>query len=93
MYFKAMRHASIIMVKQSDGVAGATIGTGRLAVAAVQRLQQVGLLGLGGQAGDGPPRCTSMITSGSSTDDGQVDGLALERHAGAGGGGDGQAGR
>jgi hypothetical protein len=28
MYFKAMRHASIIMVKHSDGVAGATIATG-----------------------------------------------------------------
>jgi hypothetical protein len=40
--------------KQSVGDCGATIAHRRLAVAAEHRLQEVGLLGLGRQAGRGP---------------------------------------
>ena len=48
-----MRAASMAASKQCDGVMAATMGTGRLAVAAVHGVEEVGLLGLGGQARGG----------------------------------------
>ena len=51
MYLSAMRLASRATQKQSPGVDGGEHRHRRLGVAAEQRLQQVGLLGLGGQAG------------------------------------------
>lgn len=49
----AMRAASKAIVKQSVGEAAATTHRGLSPVASVQRLHQVRLLGLGGQAGGG----------------------------------------
>ena len=49
-YLTAMRAASMATSKQCEGVMAATMGTGRLAVAAVHGVEEVGLLGLGGQA-------------------------------------------
>ena len=61
-----MRQASRATSKQSPGEDGGDHRHRGLAVAAEHRLQQVGLLGLGRQAVDGPPRWMSMMTSGSS---------------------------
>ena len=51
MYLTAIRTASMAASKQSDGVHGGHDRARGLAVAAVHGLEQVGLLGLGGQAG------------------------------------------
>ena len=66
MYLSAMRAASIASVKQSPGVAGATIGDRRLAVAAVSTCSRSACSVLVGMPVDGPPRWTSITTSGSS---------------------------
>ena len=52
-YLRAMRAASMAASKQSDGLVGRHDRQRRLAVVAVHGQQQVGLLGLGGQAGRG----------------------------------------
>ena len=74
--------------KQSAGVWGATIGTGRLAVAAEHRLEQVGLLGLGGQAGGGAAALHVDDDQGQLERDGQPDRLGLQGDARAARGGD-----
>jgi hypothetical protein len=59
-----------------------------LAVAAVDGLQQVGLLGLGGQAGGGAAALHVDHDQGQLGHHREADGLALEGHARAGGAGD-----
>ena len=60
----------------------------RLAVAAEHRLEQVGLLGLGRQAGRGTAALDVDDDERQLGHDGQADRLGLERHARARGGGD-----
>ena len=69
------------MVKQSAGVAGATIGDRAFAVAAEHRLQQVGLLGLRRQAGAGPAALHVDDDQRQLGHHRQADRLALERDA------------
>ena len=63
---------------------------GSLAVAAVKRLVQVALLGLGGQARGGAAALHVNDDERQFHHDGQAEGFALEGEAGAGGGGAGQ---
>ena len=87
-YLIAMRQASMRLVKQSPGGRRSDDGTGRLAVAAEHALQQVApARSWSGCRCWGPARCTSMITSGSSTITASPMRFALERDAGADGAG------
>ena len=81
MYVVAMRTASIAMAKQSAGELGATIGDRGLAVAAEHRLQQVGLLGLGRQAGRGAAALDVDDDQRQLERGGQADRLGLEGEA------------
>ena len=58
-------------------------GQGRLAVAAIESLGEVGLLGLGGQSGRRPSALHVYHHQGQLGHHGQADGLALEGQAGA----------
>ena len=64
---------------------------GRLGVAAEEGLQQVGLLGLGGQAGRGTAALDVADHERQLGGDREPHGLGLERHARAGGGGEARA--
>ena len=68
--------------------AGSDDGDGALAVAAEHGLQQVGLLGLGRQAGAGAAALHVDDDAGQFGHDGQADRLGLEADAGAAGAGD-----
>ena len=81
MYLSAMRLASMATQKQSPGVDAAEHRDRRLGVAAEERLQQVGLLGLGGQAGGGPAALDVADHERQLGGDGEADGLHLQRHA------------
>ena len=77
-----MRAASTAMSKQSDGELRRQHRDRRFAVAAVQRLQQVGLLGLGGQTGR---RAAALHVDDEQRQlhhHAEADGLGLERDAG-----------
>ncbi len=75
-------------VEAIRGVRGRDDGHRALAVAAVHRLQEVGLLGLGGQAGGGPAALHVDDQKRELGDDRQPQGLALQRQARSGGPGD-----
>ena len=62
----AMRAASKAIWKQFAGLTAARTQSGDSAVAAEEGLKQVGLLCFAGRPAEGPPRCTSITTSGSS---------------------------
>ena len=66
LYVRAMRAASMAVSKQSDGVRAATIGIGdspwRPYMAIIRSAASV----LVGNPVEGPPRCTSITTSGIS---------------------------
>lgn len=64
------------------GAGGSDYGHGALAVAAVEHLQQVGLLALGGQTGRGTATLNVDDDQRQLVDDSQVDGLALQTDAG-----------
>jgi hypothetical protein len=65
-YFSAIRAASIAAAKQSDGVAGATIGTGDSPLRPNMAISRSVCSVLVGMPVDGPARCTSTTISGSS---------------------------
>ena len=91
MYLIAMRLASRATQKQSPGVDARQHRDGRLGVAAIKRLQQVRLLGLGRQARG---RAAALdVANDQRQFDGyrKAHGFGLERHAGTGGGGDRQS--
>ena len=83
--------ASIAASKQSDGDCGATIGTGASPLRPNIACSRSDCSVLVGSPVDGPPRCTSMTTSGSSSDDGEADRLRLQRDARTGGRGHARA--
>ena len=66
-YFSAMRVASMAASKQSAGDSGATIGTGDSPLRPNIACSRSACSVLVGRPVDGPPRWTSMTTSGSST--------------------------
>ncbi len=78
-----MRAASTATSKQSDGEQRRDHRDRRLAVAAEHRLQQVGLLGLGGQAGGRSAALHVDDDQRKFGHHGQADGLRLQRDAGA----------
>ena len=67
-YVVAIRQASIAASKQSDGDRGATIGTGDSPLRPNIACSRSDCSVLVGSPVDGPPRCTSTTTSGSSRD-------------------------
>ena len=81
MYLRAMRHASRATQKQSPGELAASTGSGASRVAAEERLEQVGLLGLGRQPGRGTAALDVDDDQRQLDHDREADGLALERHA------------
>ena len=85
------RHES--RVEAVGGAGGGDNGHGALAVAAVEHLQQVGLLALGGQSGRRPAALHVNDDERQLVDDGQVDGLALQANARSRGGRGGQGTR
>src|SRR6202162_6170069 len=66
IYFKAMRAASTAIQKQSPGVAGASTGIGASEFRPKSACNKSACSVLVGNPVDGPPRCTSTITNGSS---------------------------
>ena len=72
------------------GACGSHYHHGAFAVAAVEGLHEVGLLGLGGQARRGAAALDVNYHQGQLGYHGQADALALERQAGTRGGGDGE---
>ncbi len=66
-YLIAMRQASIAMSKQSEEVAGATMATGDSPLRPNMHCSRSPCSVLVGMPVLGPARCTSMMTSGSST--------------------------
>ena len=80
-YLRAMRAASMAASKQCGRAVGGDDRQRRLAVVAVHRHQQVGLLGLGRQAGGGPAALDVDDEQRQLEADGQADGLGLEGHA------------
>ena len=87
-YVTAIRTASIAASKQCDGVMAATMGNGRLAVAAVHGVEEVGLLGLRGQAGRRAAPLDVDDEEGELEADGQADRLRLQVEPRARRGGD-----
>ena len=67
MYFMAMRAASMTIGKHSAGVAGASTGSGASPWRPYMARLRSACSGLVGMPVDGPARCTSMVSSGSST--------------------------
>ncbi len=65
-YFSAMRVASTTASKQSDGDCGATIGTGDSPLRPNIACSRSACSVFVGRPVDGPPRCTSITSSGSS---------------------------
>ena len=63
-----MRTASIAARKQSAGVCGATIGTGDSPLRPNIACSRSACSVLVGRPVEGPPRCTSTMTSGSSSE-------------------------
>src|SRR5438105_11949978 len=66
MCFVAIRHASMIVQKQSDGELGAITQTGLSEFRPYIAWRRSACSVFVGSPVDGPPRCTSTITSGSS---------------------------
>jgi hypothetical protein len=66
MYLSAMRLASIAIQKQSPGVAGASTGIGASEFRPNSACMRSACSVLVGRPVDGPPRCTSTMTIGSS---------------------------
>ena len=66
MYLKARRTASIAMWKQSAGVAGATTMAGHSPLRPQTAWKRSACSVFVGRPVEGPPRCTLMMTSGSS---------------------------
>jgi hypothetical protein len=66
-YVVAMRTASMAASKQSPGERGATIGTGASPLRPNIACSRSDCSVLVGRPVEGPPRCTSTITSGSSS--------------------------
>ena len=64
----AIRAASIAAKKQSDGVAAATTGTGDSPFRPYSAISRSACSVLVGMPVDGPARCTSTMSSGSSTE-------------------------
>ena len=62
----AIRAASTMMSKQSAGVAGASTGSGASPWRPNTAMSRSDCSGLVGMPVEGPARCTSMTTSGSS---------------------------
>ena len=87
-YLIAMRAASMATKKQSLGLVRGDDRQRRLAVAAVHRHQQVGRLGLGGQAGRRAAALDVDDEQRQLEADGQAHRLGLQRHARAARGGD-----
>ncbi len=67
-YSTAMRAASMAALKQSDGDCGATIGTGDSPLRPNIACSRSDCSVLVGRPVEGPPRCTSTMISGSSSD-------------------------
>ncbi len=65
-YFTARRVASMAAAKQSLGVCAATIGTGASPWRPYMAWSRSACSVLVGRPVEGPPRCTSTMTSGSS---------------------------
>src|SRR3954462_13407773 len=65
-YFTAIRAASIAAAKQSEGVHGATTGTGASPLRPYIACNRSACSVLVGMPVDGPARCTSITISGSS---------------------------
>ena len=84
MYLMAMRQASMATSKQSAGVAGATIGTGDSLLRPNMACSRSACSVLVGMPVLGPPRWTSMMTSGSSTITARPMASVLRADAGAG---------
>ncbi len=84
----AMRTASNTMSKQSAGDCGATMATGHSPLRPNIACNRSACSVLVGKPVLGPPRCTSMMTSGQFGHDGQADGLGLEADARSAGAGD-----
>ena len=80
-YLTAIRTASSAQSKQSPGVAAATTGTGISEFRPYSTMRRSACSGFVGIPVDGPARCTSMITSGSSSVTAEADGLGLEHDA------------
>ena len=80
-YFSAIRAASMAASKQSPGERGATTGTGASPLRPNMACSRSDCSVLVGRPVEGPPRCTSTMTSGSSIDHRQADRLGLERDA------------
>ena len=70
------------------GSGGREHGNGRFGVAAVESLQQVGLLGFGRQAGGRSAALDVADDEREFDGDGEAHGFGFQRHAGAGSGGD-----
>ena len=66
-YFTAMRAASIAASKQPDGVEAATTGTGDSEFLPNRTISRSACSGFVGMPVDGPARCTSTMSSGSSS--------------------------
>ena len=66
-YFTAIRAASIAASKQPDGVEAATTGTGDSELRPNSTISRSACSGFVGIPVDGPARCTSTMTSGSSS--------------------------
>ena len=66
MYLRAMRNASIAMKKQSDGVLGATMATEESPLRPNIAWSKSDCSVFVGMPVEGPARCTSMTTRGSS---------------------------
>ena len=91
MWCTAMRTASRAMAKQSDGVAAARTTIGVSPLRPIHGLVEVGLLGLGRQAGGRAAALGVDDHQRQLGGDGEADRLGLERDAGAGAGGDAEA--
>ena len=90
MYCVAMRHASIAHSKASAGLRAAITGMRRIAIAAIDRLVEVALLGLGRQAGGRAAALRIDDDQRQLGHDRQAHRLGLQRDAGAGRDGDAQ---
>ena len=77
-------------VEAVGGTYGRYDGQGRLAVASVESLVQVGLLGFGGEAGGGAAALHVDYHQRQFGHHGQTDSLAFQSQTGAGGGGNAQ---
>ena len=88
MNWTARRTASIATSKQSEGLRAARTASGRVAIAAIDRLIEIGLFGLGRQAGR---RAAALAVDDHQRQlghDGEAERFALERDARTGRGSD-----